>query len=196
VASFEMDDDDESDGVVPQRRVQVSQEHEDLVVKGPLRRRGGPPQARQPVAAADSDEDLTHVQPRRRVPAANNQHQDDYNSSWQREELRSDHDIPIVTAVRRREPNQVRRREPGARPRTAEDVEVRRRSLPQAPTQSRGAPGQVSASRRPNTPPHTPSPRKPVTPRGQLAAPRRIPTPRGVSPARSNGDDSWSEGFY
>lgn len=29
---------------------------------------------------ADSDEDLTHVQPRRRVPAANNQHQDDYNS--------------------------------------------------------------------------------------------------------------------
>lgn len=74
--------------------------------------------------------------------------------------------------MRRREPNQVRRREPGARPRTAEDVEIRRRSLPQAPTQSRGAPGQVSASRRPNTPPHTPSPRKPVTPRGQLAAPR------------------------
>ena len=29
-----MDDDDENDGVVPQRRVQVSQEHEDLVVKG------------------------------------------------------------------------------------------------------------------------------------------------------------------
>ena len=25
---------------------------------------------------------------------------------------------------------------------------------------------------------------------------RRVPTPRGVSPARSNGDDSWSEGFY
>jgi len=38
VASFEMDDDDESDGVVPQRRVQVSQEHEDLVVKGEERR--------------------------------------------------------------------------------------------------------------------------------------------------------------
>jgi len=34
VASFEMDEDDENDGVVPQRRVQVSQEHEDLVVKG------------------------------------------------------------------------------------------------------------------------------------------------------------------
>ena len=33
-----MDDDDESDGVVPQRRVQVSQEHEDLVVKGEERR--------------------------------------------------------------------------------------------------------------------------------------------------------------
>lgn len=204
VASFEMDDDDENDGVVPQRRVQVSQEQEDLVVKGPLRRRGGPPQARQPVAAgvvqsswqADSDEDLTHVQPRRRVPAASNHYQDDYSSSWQREELRSDHDVPIVTAVRRREPNQVRRREPGARPRTAEDIEVRRRSLPQAPTQSRGSLGQVSASRRPNTPPHTPSPRKQVTPRGQLAAPRRVPTPRGVSPARSNGDDSWSEGFY
>ena len=29
-----MDEDDENDGVVPQRRVQVSQEHEDLVVKG------------------------------------------------------------------------------------------------------------------------------------------------------------------
>ena len=29
-----MDDDDKNDGVVPQRRVQVSQEHEDLVVKG------------------------------------------------------------------------------------------------------------------------------------------------------------------
>lgn len=29
-----MDDDDENDGVVPQRRVQVSQEQEDLVVKG------------------------------------------------------------------------------------------------------------------------------------------------------------------
>ena len=29
---------------------------------------------------ADSDEDLTHVQPRRRVPAANNHYQDDYNS--------------------------------------------------------------------------------------------------------------------
>ena len=34
MASFEIDDDDENDGVVPQRRVQVSQEHEDLVVKG------------------------------------------------------------------------------------------------------------------------------------------------------------------
>lgn len=34
VASFEMNDNDENDGVVPQRRVQVSQEHEDLVVKG------------------------------------------------------------------------------------------------------------------------------------------------------------------
>ena len=78
----------------------------------------------------------------------------------------------ILLKVRRREPNQVRRREPGARPRTAEDVEVRRRSLPPAPTQSRGTAGQVSANRRPNTPPHTPSPRKQVTPRGQLAAPR------------------------
>ena len=29
---------------------------------------------------ADSDEDLTPVQPRRRVPAANNHYQDDYNS--------------------------------------------------------------------------------------------------------------------
>ena len=29
-----MDDDDENDGVIPQRRVQVSQEQEDLVVKG------------------------------------------------------------------------------------------------------------------------------------------------------------------
>ena len=28
------DDDDDSDGVIPQRRNQVSQEHEDLVVKG------------------------------------------------------------------------------------------------------------------------------------------------------------------
>ena len=78
----------------------------------------------------------------------------------------------FLLQVRRREPNQVRRREPGARPRTAEDVEVRRRSLPQAPTQSRGTPSQVTASRRPNTPPHTPSPRKQVTPRGQLAAAR------------------------
>lgn len=79
----------------------------------------------------------------------------------------------FLLQVRRREPNQVRRREPGARPRTAEDVEVRRRSLPQAPTQSRGAPGQGAVNRRPNTPPHTLSPRKPVTPRaGQLAAPR------------------------
>lgn len=34
VASYEVDDDDENDGVVPQRRSQVSQEHEDLVVKG------------------------------------------------------------------------------------------------------------------------------------------------------------------
>ena len=34
MASFELDDDDENDGVVPQRRVQVSQEQEDLVVKG------------------------------------------------------------------------------------------------------------------------------------------------------------------
>lgn len=34
VASYDMDDDDENDGVVPQRRSQVSQEHEDLVVKG------------------------------------------------------------------------------------------------------------------------------------------------------------------
>jgi len=33
-----MDDDDENDAVVPQRRVQVSQEHEDLVVKGEERR--------------------------------------------------------------------------------------------------------------------------------------------------------------
>ncbi|XP_078369123.1 uncharacterized protein LOC144653080 [Oculina patagonica] len=200
VASYEMDDDDDddNDGVVPQRRGQVSQEQEDLVVKGPLRRRGGPPQARQPVAAVDNDEDFRDVQPRRRVPAANNHYQDDYNSSWQREELRCDYDVPVVTAVRRREPNHVRRREPAARPRTAEDIEVRRRSLPQTPTQSRGAPpGQVTAVKRSNTPPHSPSPRKPVTPRaGQLAAPRRIPTPRGVSPARSNDDDSWSEGFY
>lgn len=74
--------------------------------------------------------------------------------------------LPIQ--VRRREPNQVRRREPAARPRTAEDVEVRRRSLPQTPTQSRGGAGMRSS-----TPPHSPSPRKPVTPRGgQLAAPR------------------------
>ena len=29
---------------------------------------------------ADSDEDLTHVQPRRRVPAANNHYLDDYSS--------------------------------------------------------------------------------------------------------------------
>lgn len=29
-----MDDDDDNDGVVPQRRGQVSQEQEDLVVKG------------------------------------------------------------------------------------------------------------------------------------------------------------------
>lgn len=34
MASYEVDDDDENDGVVPQRRSQVSQEHEDLVVKG------------------------------------------------------------------------------------------------------------------------------------------------------------------
>jgi len=34
VASLQLDDDDDSDGVVPQRRNQVSQEHEDLVVKG------------------------------------------------------------------------------------------------------------------------------------------------------------------
>lgn len=34
VASYEMDDDDDNDGVVPQRRGQVSQEQEDLVVKG------------------------------------------------------------------------------------------------------------------------------------------------------------------
>ena len=34
VASFEMDDNDDNDGVVPQRRGQVSQENEDLVVKG------------------------------------------------------------------------------------------------------------------------------------------------------------------
>ena len=36
MASFQLDndDDDDSDGVVPQRRNQVSQEHEDLVVKG------------------------------------------------------------------------------------------------------------------------------------------------------------------
>ena len=34
MASFELDDDDENDGVVPQRRVQVSQEQEDLVVRG------------------------------------------------------------------------------------------------------------------------------------------------------------------
>lgn len=75
--------------------------------------------------------------------------------------------------VRRREPNQVRRREPSARSRVAEDVEVRRRSLPQTPTHTRPVPGQVTAIRRPNTPPHSPSPRKPVTPRaGQLAAPR------------------------
>ena len=75
--------------------------------------------------------------------------------------------------VRRREPNLVRRREPSARSRVAEDVEVRRRSLPQTPTHTRPVPGQVTAIRRPNTPPHSPSPRKPVTPRaGQLAAPR------------------------
>ena len=29
-----MDDDDDSDGVVPQRRGEISQEQEDLVVKG------------------------------------------------------------------------------------------------------------------------------------------------------------------
>lgn len=34
MASLQLDDDDDSDGVVPQRRNQVSQEHEDLVVKG------------------------------------------------------------------------------------------------------------------------------------------------------------------
>ena len=36
MASFQLDndDDDDSDGVVPQRRNQVSQEYEDLVVKG------------------------------------------------------------------------------------------------------------------------------------------------------------------
>lgn len=76
----------------------------------------------------------------------------------------------VSCQVRRREPNQVRRREP-ARPRTAEDTEVRRRSLPQAPTYSRGYTS--PAVRQSNTPPHSPSPRKPVTPRtGQLAAPR------------------------
>ena len=36
MASLQLDDDDddENDSVVPQRRNQVSQEHEDLVVKG------------------------------------------------------------------------------------------------------------------------------------------------------------------
>ncbi|XP_027045798.1 serine/arginine repetitive matrix protein 1-like [Pocillopora damicornis] len=201
-ASLQIDDND-TGGVVPQRRGQVSQDKEDLVVKGLVRRRGAPPQAKQPMATgaiqtymqADSDEE--YVQPRRRVPATNSHHQDDYNNSWQREDMRPDDDVPIVTAVRRREPNQVRRREPSARSRVAEDVEVRRRSLPQTPTHTRPVPGQVTAIRRPNTPPHSPSPRKPVTPRaGQLAAPRRIPTPRGVSPARSNDGESWSEGFY
>ncbi|KAJ7379521.1 hypothetical protein OS493_015312 [Desmophyllum pertusum] len=202
VASYQMDDDnDDNDSIVPQRRGQAFQEQEDLVVKGPLQRRGGTPQARQPVAAGavqrswqdDNDDDFKDVQPRRRGPPPSNHYQDDYSSSWQREELRSDLDVPIVTAVRRREPNQVRRREPAARPRTAEDV--RRRSLPQPPSQSRAVLGQVT-SRRSNTPPHSPSPRKPTPRAGQLAAPRRIPMPRGVSPSRSNEDDSWSEGFY
>jgi len=164
-------------------------------ILGPLKRRGGTPRPRQLVAAgyglADNDEEYKDVQPRRRGPSPNSFYQEDHTSSWQQDELRSDPDVPIVTAVRRREPAQVRRREP-ARPRTAEDVEVRRRSLPQAPTYSRGY-----ANRQSNTPPMSPAPRKPVTPRtGQLAAPRRIPTPRGMSPARSNDDDSWSEGFY
>lgn len=75
----------------------------------------------------------------------------------------------LLLQVRRREPNQVRRREPAARPRTAEDV--RRRSLPQPPSQSRAVLGQVT-SRRSNTPPHSPSPRKPTPRAGQLAAPR------------------------
>lgn len=34
VASLQIDGDDDNDGVVPQRRNQVSQEQEDLVVKG------------------------------------------------------------------------------------------------------------------------------------------------------------------
>lgn len=197
-ASLQIDDND-AGGVVPQRQGQVSQNKEDLVVKGLVRRRGAPTQARQPVTTgaiqtsmqADSDEE--YVQPRRRVPATNSHPQNDHNNSWQRDDIRPDDDVPLVTAVRKREPNQVRRREPSARSRLAEDAEVRRRSLPQTPT----IPGQVTAIRRPNTPPHLPSPRKPVTPRaGQLAAPRRIPTPRGLSPARSNDGDSWSEGFY
>lgn len=193
-----VDSNDVDNGFVPQqkpqRRVPASQEYEDLVVKGPLKRRGGTPRPRQPVASAyglldNEEEEYKDVQPRRRGPSPAGSSQDDYNSSWQRDEVRSDPDVPVVTAVRRREPNQVKRREP-ARPRTAEDTEVRRRSLPQAPTYSRG----VASSRQSNT---SPTPRKSVTPRtGQLAAPRRIPTPRGVSPARSNEDDNWSEGFY
>ena len=79
----------------------------------------------------------------------------------------------LLPKVKRREPNQVKRREP-ARPRTAEDSEMRRRSLPQAPTYSRSGPN----SRQSNTPPQAPASRKSVTPRtGQLAAPRYDLTP-------------------
>ncbi|XP_073252720.1 uncharacterized protein [Porites lutea] len=196
-----MDEYDSNNGFVPQERPQkldpvpsVPQENADLVVKGPLKRRGGTPRPRQPVATGYGlveNDDEEYVQPRRRgaSPASS---QNDHNSSWKRDDPNSDANIPVVTAVKRREPNQVKRREP-ARPRTAEDSEMRRRSLPQAPTYSRSGPN----SRQSNTPPQAPASRKSVTPRtGQLAAPRRIPTPRGLSPGRTNNDDSWSEGCY
>ncbi|XP_068702227.1 SLAIN motif-containing protein 2-like isoform X2 [Montipora capricornis] len=172
-----------------QRRVLLSQDNEDLVVRGPLKRRGGTPKPRQPVAVGygmvDHEEEYKDVQPRRRVASpASTSYSEDLNSSLQRDEH-----IPIVTAVRRREPNQVRRREP-APSKTEDDIDVRRRSLPQAPTHNKGFSNSSLVGRQ------SPVPRKPTPRTGQLAAPRRVPTPRGVSPARFNEGDSWSEGFY
>lgn len=153
----------------------LSQDNEDLVVRGPLKRRGGTPKPRQPVAVGygmvDHEEEYKDVQPRRRVASpASTSYSEDLN-------------------MRRREPNQVRRREP-APSKTEDDIDVRRRSLPQAPTHNKGFSNSSLVGRQ------SPVPRKPTPRTGQLAAPRRVPTPRGVSPARSNEGDSWSEAFY
>ncbi|XP_067040566.1 SLAIN motif-containing protein 2-like [Acropora muricata] len=198
-ACSHLDDNNDDDIILQdrvQRRIQVSQDNEDLVVRGPLKRRT--PKPRQPVAPgygmADYGEEHKDVQPRRRMPspAVSSSYQEDYNSSWQREDAGYDNDIPQVTAVRRREPIQVRRREP-ARPRTAD--EVNRRSLPQAPTQ-RGLGNPSLAVRQSTTPPQSPAFRKPVPRTGQLPSPRRVPIPRGASPVASNEGDGWTKGFY